>query len=505
MRDRMTRREFVGAAGLTAASLAAGTARAAPKQRPNILFCITDDQSWLHTGAYGDKVVQTPAFDRIAREGVRFDHAYCAAPSCTASRGGILTGQHIWRLEQGANLWGTLPAKLPVYPDLLEAAGYHVGTTGKGWGPGNDTAGGRTRNPAGPAYNKIRCKAPKAIRPYDYAANFEAFLKERKQGTPFCFWYGAFEPHGPYDNGIGARSGLKPDDVRVPPFLPDTPGVRSYFLDYYFEIQWADTHLGRMLDALEKAGELDNTIVVVTGDNGVPVPRAKCSLYDYGTRMPFVVRWGARCKGGRVVDDLVSHCDVAPTFLEAAGVAVPECMTGRSFLDILLSGKSGRVDPARDHVLTGREGHVWHYPMRAIRTHQWLYVRNYEPERTFQRPESELPDPLPDDRWERARATFNPYGLLIRFRNRPEIRPHFLRAFGTRPAEELYDVRRDPCQLTNLAAEPAHAEVRADLAARLTARLKATADPRETGGPVLFESYTSYRPKKKPKPKKKTQ
>ena len=502
MRHRMTRRRFLDAAALGAATFAIRSAAAAPK-RPNLLFCITDDQSWLHTGAYGDPVVSTPAFDRIAREGVRFDHAYCAAPSCTASRGGICTGQHIWRLGEGANLWGTLPAKFPVYPDLLEAAGYHVGFTGKGWGPGNVTAGGRTRDPAGPAYRKIRCKPPKAIWPYDYAANFDAFLDARKPGQPFCFWYGAYEPHGPYDNGIGARSGLRAQDVQLPPFIPDTPGVRSYFLDYYFEIQYADQHLARMLAALEKAGELDNTIVIATGDNGVPIPRAKCNLYDYGTRMPFVVRWGARCKPGRVVDDLVSHCDVAPTFLEAAGVPVPKAMTGRSFLDVLLSTRQRRVDPARTEVLTGREGHVYHYPMRAIRTHDHLYIRNYEPDRAAAQPGAQPPEPWPLDRWDEAAARLNPYQLLVKMREHPRVAPLFDQAFGKRPAEELYDVRQDPCQLTDLAADPAHAKTRDALAARLTARLKATGDPRETGGPVLFESYKSYRPARKPKRKTK--
>jgi arylsulfatase A-like enzyme len=169
------RRDFLKAMGLGAASLAfAGCTHAseplgggALKKRPNILFCLADDWSWPHAGIAADKVVKTPTFDRVAREGVLFENVFVSAPSCTPSRGAMLTGQWHWRLEEGGNLWSTLPAKFPVYPDLLEGAGYHVGFTRKGWGPGRHEPGGRTRNPAGPGYK-----------------SFQEFMKARPEDKP---------------------------------------------------------------------------------------------------------------------------------------------------------------------------------------------------------------------------------------------------------------------------------------------------------------------------------
>lgn len=170
-------------------NVAAEQARAGAA-RPNILFCFADDWSWPHAGAYGDKVVKTPAFDRVAREGFLFTRAFSAAPSCTASRAAILTGQSPHRLEEGGTLHGYLPKKFPVYPDLLEQAGYAVGFTGKGWGPGNFKAGGRERNPAGPP-----------------SKSFDEFLKTVPAGKPFCFWFGSLDPHRPYEKGSGLAAG----------------------------------------------------------------------------------------------------------------------------------------------------------------------------------------------------------------------------------------------------------------------------------------------------------
>ena len=343
-----TRRTFLQAAGALAL-----------RPRPNILFAIADDWSWPFASMAGDKSVNTPTFDRIAREGVTFRRAYAVAPTCTASRGAILTGQWFARLEEGSNLHGTLPAKFDVYPDLLEKNGYSVGCTGKGWGPGDWRPGGRTRNPAGPEFQQRTAPAPASgMRDNDYAANFADFLARRPKDSPFCFWYGGHEPHRVYEKGSGVRAGKRLADVRVPPNLPDTPEVRSDLLDYALEIEWFDTHLGRMLKMLEQAGELDNTLIAVTGDNGLPFPRSKANLYDRGTHVPLAVRWGAAVKPGREVEDFISLADLAPTFLEAAGLKPAPAMTARSFMDVLASGKSGWVDPKRERVLVGRERHT---------------------------------------------------------------------------------------------------------------------------------------------------
>ena len=285
--NRCNRREFLQVAGLGAACAALavprdGWARAAgDRSRPNILFCIADDWSWPHAYSVSDTVVKTPTFDRVVREGVVFRNAFVTAPSCTPSRGAIVTGQWHWRLEEGGNLWSTLPARFEVYPDLLEKAGYHVGMTRKGWGPGDFKPGGRTRNPAGPTYK-----------------DFNAFLAARPEGAPLCFWFGSNDPHRPYEWQSGVKSGMRPADVKVPAYLPDHETVRQDLCDYFWEIQRFDREVGEILKTLEAKGELDHTLVVMTGDNGLPFPRCKSNLYDSGTNVPLAMRWPGR-KGSR--------------------------------------------------------------------------------------------------------------------------------------------------------------------------------------------------------------
>jgi len=449
----------------------AGSHRA-PGKRPNILFAIADDWSWPHAGIAGDRVVKTPTFDCIAREGVLFTNAYVAAPSCTPSRGAILTGQWHWRLDEGVNLWSTLPAKFDVYPDILENAGYHVGFTRKGWGPGRDEAAGRTRNPAGDRYK-----------------NFETFLQARPNDEPFCFWFGSYDPHRGYKWLSGAQSGMKPQDVKVPAPLPDSEDVRNDICDYYLMVQRFDRELGEIIKTIEQNGWLDNTIVVITGDNGMPFPRCKSNLYDLGTNVPLAVRWPANVTGGRVVKDFISLTDLAPTFLELAGLKPIDEMTGRSFLDILLSNKSGLVDPARDHVLTGKERHTLGqetgpggYPCRAIRSHDFLYIRNFKPDR--------WPAGHPESYRDIDGSPTKKY--MMDHRDEPQVTGLFHLAFDKRPAEELYDLKKDPDQLHNVASQPQYAQTKAKLTAALTAELKATADPRILGAADVFETYPYY-------------
>ena len=445
--------------------------------RPNILLAIADDASWVHFGAYGERVFKTPAFDRVAREGVLFNHAFCASPSCTPSRAGLLTGQHIWRLEESGNLWSTLQAKFKVYPELLEAQGYAVGLRGKGWGPGNPKPGGRNRNPAGPAFN-----------------SFDAFLKTVPADKPFCFWLGPSDPHRPYDTGSGVKSGKRPEDVQVPRFLPDTPEVRSDILDYGVEVERFDAAVGDVLRSLDAVGRTENTIVVVTSDNGMPFPRCKANLYDYGMRMPLAVRWPARVKAGRTVEDLVTLVDLAPTFVEAAGLVVPPEMTGRSLLPVLLSDKSGQVDPARNRVFYGRERHArvradnLSYPSRALRTHEFLYIRNFKPDRW---PAGD--PPIYGDIDQAGNITGSPSkAAVVNHEDDPAVRRLFELACGKRPAEELYDLRNDPFQTRNVASETGYAGPRKSLREQLDRFLEETRDPRVTGGGEQFDLYPYY-------------
>ena len=464
-----SRRDFLCSAGAAALAVSSASLAQEKPARPNILFAFADDWSWPQSHGVKDAVLKTPTFDRLAREGVVFRQAYVSAPSCTPSRGAIVTGQYHWRLEEGGNLWSVLPAKFPVYPKALETAGYHVGFCRKGWGPGNERGGGRTRTPAGDRYRDLK-----------------QFLTKRPKGAPFCFWFGSFDPHRGYKPGSGVQSGMDPAKVTLPACLPDAPAVRSDLCDYYWEVQRFDHETGQMLKLLEDAGELDNTLMVMSGDNGLPFPRCKSNLYDTGARVPLAAMWKAKAKGGRVVDDFVSLADLAPTFLEAAGVKPWAAMTARSFLDVLLSGKSGRVDPKRDHVLTGKERHTCGQqgttegtPCRAIRTHDFLYIRNFKPHL--------WPAGTPQDYRDIDGGPTKTY--MMQHRDEAKVKPLFKLAFGKRPAEELFDVRQDPDQLRNVANAPAYARAKKKLAEQLMAELKATADPRVVGGGDKFDAY----------------
>jgi arylsulfatase A-like enzyme len=476
----MHRRAFLAALALLSAPAATVAEKPADK-RPNVLFALADDWAWPHAGVYGDKVVQTPTFDRVAKEGVLFSHAFSVTPSCTASRAAILTGQTSHRLEESGNLWSTLQKKFECYPDLLESAGYHVGLSGKGWGPGDFMVSGRTRNPAGPSFK-----------------DFETFLKSVPDGKPFCFWLGHRDPHRPYVKGSGAAAGLKPADVFVPPYLPDTPEVRGDICDYYFAVQRYDRDVGKILDLLEKAGKLDNTIVIMTGDNGWPFPRGKANLYDAGTRQPLAVRWPAKVKGGQTSDAYISFQDFAPTFLEAAGLKPTSAMTGKSFLDVLTTGKSAIN---RDRVFVERERHAnvrkgdLGYPARAIRTREFLFIRNFHPERW----------PAGDPELWKAVGPFGDIDggpskdVVVNGKDDPKVGKFFELACGKRPAEELYDLAKDPYQMTNVAERPEYAETRKKLRAELDAWMKDTADPRAVGEDDRWDRYPYYgAPPKKP-------
>lgn len=481
--------------------------------RPNILLAISDDQSFYHTSKAGYPAIKTPAFDRIASEGVYFTHAVTASPGCSPSRAALLTGRYCWQVEAAGTHASDFSPKYVTYPDLLEAAGYFVGFTGKGWGPGEYKPSGRTRNPAGPEFAQRTLDAPKGINNNDYAANFADFLKARKPGQPFCFWYGGKEPHRTYKEGIGIEKGKRLEDATVPGFLPDAPEIRSDLLDYCTEIEWFDQHLARMIALLEEAGELDNTIIVVTADNGMSFPRAKANVYEAGIRMPLAIRWGANVPGGRTVDDLISLTDLAPTFLAVAGVVHPGAtgdappMAGKSMLALLEGGKSGVVEPERDAVYSARERHSssrynnWGYPQRGIRTADYLFVRNYHPERwpagdpqkfgTGE--EGENPTVLGPMHGAYHDIDAGPsLKYLVDNHDDPAIGKFLELAVGKRPAEELYAVNSDPDCLHNLASDPDFATVKRDLASKLESFLKETGDPRATGNGEIFETYPRY-------------
>jgi len=461
---------------------------------PNILLVLADDQSWLHTGITGDNSVKTPAFDRIAREGVLFNNAFASSPSCTASRSAILSGQDFWRTREAGILMGAVPKDLILFTHILDENGYFVGYTGKGWAPGNWNFLGLERNPLINEYNScLEEEIAYGIDRRNYTANFSDFLRDRPEDAPFFFWFGSTEPHREYQIGVGEKeANLNSGDIDVPPFWPDDEIIRQDIMDYYYEIMWHDSHLAGMIYELEQAGELDNTIIIVTSDNGMPFPRAKVNLYDWGTHMPLAIRWGKNMKIDRKVDDMVSLADLAPTILEAAGLEIPSEMTGRSLMPILISEKENIVDPSRDRVFTGLERHTYcrpegaTYPSRAIRTHDYLYIRNFESGRW----PTGGPDFISSNKTIHGDVDACPTKAFI-VENHDALPGYYTLNFGKRPAEELYDVHNDPGQVNNLAGDPEYKDIREELSGKLTEYLTETEDPRIQGWDP-WQDYTYH-------------
>ena len=469
-------------------------AEAAQPPRPNILVAVADDWSFGHAGAYGCKWVKTPHFDRVAREGLLFTKAYTPTAKCSPSRSAILTGRNPWQLGAAANHSPVFPSEFGTYPEGLAKNGYFVGLTSKGWGPGEARdAAGNPRQMVGTPFNKRTAPPPASgISKNDYAANFADFLAARPPGEPWCFWYGSIEPHREYEYGSGvAKGGKKLGDVdRVPAYWPDNEVVRNDLLDYALEVEHFDTHLGRMLEALEASGQLEHTLVIVTADNGMPFPRGKGQEYDVSNHLPLAVRWPDGIKApGRVIEDYVSVIDLAPSVLAVAGLSPEKAgmapTTGRSLVNAFQSEKGGRVDPGRDHVLLGRERNDvgrpndTGYPIRSIVKDGMLFSINFEPGRwPACNPETGYldTDGSPTKTW------------LLESHRRNPTDPHWALAFGKRGAEELYDLVADPDCVHNLADAADQQAVKRALAGRMEKDLLAQGDLRLLGRGAEYEA-----------------
>ena len=532
--------------------LGASPARAAnaPASTPNIVFLFADDWG-RYANCYAgiedrpsiNQVLKTPNIDRVAREGVLFRHAFVTAPSCTPCRSSVLSGQYFFRTGLGAILMGAQwDPRIPSYPLLLRDAGYHIGKSYKVWSPGTPQDapyGGQqyAYEKAGADFRirydehvmeKVRqgmtVEAAKQAILAQVRGNFDAFLADRKPGQPFCYWFGPSLTHRPFVKGSGkVLWGLDPDSLRgkLPKFTPDVPDVRVDYTDYMGQILAWDAGVGVIIEELRAIGELDNTLLVLSGDHGMPgVPGGKCNLYDHGVAVALIVR-GPGIKPGRVVDDFVNLMDLAPTFLEAGGLKPPAVMTGRSFLGVLRSGQSGLVDPSRTWVVTGRERHIdfaregnLPYPQRSLRTRDFLYVRNFAPDRWpagSPKFSNDADAPTLDAVEDNLRACFPDMDAsptkawLFGQRHNPQWQWYYDYAFGKRPAEQLFDLRKDPDQTVNVAADPAYVDTRLKLAARLTKILTDAGDPRVTGDGMTYERspLTDEVSRKGPKPKRK--
>ncbi len=517
----------------------------ATEKPPNIVFIFADD--WGRFASFYaatrpddapadglNDLVRTPHLDRVAKRGVLFRNAHVNSPSCTPCRSALVSGQYFWRTGRGAILRDALwDDSIPSFPLLLRDNGYHIGKSHKVWSPGDPADapfGGQKYafEKSGSRINRFSQNVTAIIEkgvPREEAkeriyqevrGNFRQFIAAREPGKPFHYWFGPTNTHRKWLRGSGKKLwDLDPEKLKgkLPAFLPDVQEVREDIADYLGEVAALDASIGVLMDELRATGEMDNTIIAISGDHGAPgFPHGKCNLYTFGTGVTLVMA-GPGIKGGRVVDDFVNLTDLAPTFLEAARVPVPAAVTGRSLWPVLESEKTGLVDPSRTWVVTGRERHVPSarpgnvpYPQRAIHTETHLYIINFKPDRYPMGDPFRLTDdknPItPGQLREDTRITLADMdsgptkAWLVGKRDDPEWKSFYALAFGKRPREELYDLAADPYQIRNLASDPAYAKIRAELETRLLDELRRTNDPRLIDDGAKFENPPFTSPEK---------
>ena len=493
-------------------------------ERPNILFFFADDwgryasiYSAPETPSLND-VIKTPNIDRIANEGVLFRNAFVPVASCGPCRASLATGRYFWNCGSGAFLNGKASnwkgrknpfTTLPKFVDLLAKDGYYVRKSLKTFAFNPSPQGAQARKVPKVEYQRYGLyvgtasddaetrKRRKQVLDHP-RGEMQRVLAGQPKDQPFFFVYGSINAHRPYvaDSGKNLWN-IDPDRLKglIPKFLPDVDDIRRDFSDYLGEIEALDAMLGVMLTELESSGQLDNTIIVLSGDHGIPgVPRGKTNCYDLAIRAPLMIRYPKLIAPQRTVDDFVSVMDVGPTLLDLAGIDVPRSMDGQSFKKQLTDHRSGWIDQHRDEVIVGRELHFHTardgnlpYPMRAIRTPDFLYIRNFKPERWPMGDPRGLDDKTPPtyEQLHQSTAVTMPdldasltKAWLITHRNEPDVKPLFDLTLNLRPAEELYDLRVDPDQQNNLIDNDKYNAKRVELAERLMSVLEKTADPR---------------------------
>jgi N-sulfoglucosamine sulfohydrolase len=462
-------------------------------KRPNILFIIADDAG-MDMSAYGRTWVKTPAFDRIAKEGLLFEKAYTPNAKCAPSRSCIMTGRNSWQLDAACNHWIYFPTHFKTFAEVLLENGYQTGFTGKGYSPGKALKeDGSPRPLLGKDYTTLKTTPPaKEISNNDYAGNFANFLKSTDKEKAWCFWIGFNEPHRAYQYGIGAKNGKKTSAIeKIPAYFPDTDSVRNDLLDYAYEIEYMDSHVDRILKSLEESGQLENTLIVFTSDHGMPFPRVKGNEYENSNHIPMAIRWGnGIVQKGRKVSDYVSFIDLAPTFLEVAGIDFKtsgmQPPAGKSLFPIFKSNKSGQIVAARNFVLVGQERHDYGrphdvgYPIRGMHKDGYLYLKNYEPSR--------WPACNPETGYLNCDGGATKSYILNQRRLKTD-KKYWSLCFGKRPSEELYNLKTDPDCVKNLINDPSLKAIAKRMEKEMEAKLLAEGDLRMKGFGSIYEKY----------------
>ena len=445
-------------------------------EKPNIVFIIADDIGWNDLGCYGNTHVKTPNIDKLSAEGLQFNSAFLTASSCSPSRCSIISGKYP-HCDGAAELHTPLPEEEIPFPLLLKESGYYTVQAGK-WH-------------LGPA-------AHRAFDLYTDQNGYEngdggenmwiPFLKERPRDKPFFFWLASHDAHRPWGADT-FKITHDPNKLDVPIFFEDTPETRQDIASYYNEIGRFDYYVGKVREELQRQGVLENTVIIVTSDNGRPFPRCKTRVYDSGMKTPFIVYWPKEMRAkGLQTESLISAVDIAPTILEIAGVKIPEDFQGKSFLPVI----NNSTTEIRDEVFSEHNWHDYEALERMVRTKKYLYVLNARPNLTNGGPAD-------------SKTSATQHSLNI-VRDEGRLTPAQADIFMVpRPAEELFDVEKDPLQLLNLASVPEYQEVLRKMRKMLNNWRTDTGDTtpehltpdwydRETGAPLDIERVRGTMP-----------
>ncbi|QDT68379.1 Arylsulfatase [Planctomycetes bacterium MalM25] len=413
-----------------------GTAQADDASRPNLVLIVADDVGWDDLGAYGHPTIRTPVLDKLAAEGVRFDNAYLTASSCSPSRASLLTGRYPHNTDAEQLHW-PLPAEQVTFSEKLREAGYWAGAAGK-WHLGEEV-----KDRFDVVHESVWNVGEEPEDPPG-TANWQTLLNERPKDKPFFLWLASWDAHRPFEPNVIEQPYTK-EDVRIPSYYPATEHYKEDFALYYDEITRLDTAIGDVVATLKRQGVLDNTLIVFVSDNGRPYARDKCTLYDGGVKTPLIAHWPARIQPAGTSRAIVSSVDVSATLLDAAGVAIPDTIQGRSFLGLL----EEPADHFRDYAVSERNWHDFEDHGRTVRTERFRYVRN-----TYNDlPATPSGDTVYHSTWIELQE-LHKRGALTEQQSRPFRTP--------RPAEELYDLETDPNEFNNLAADPGYADVLAE-------------------------------------------
>lgn len=449
----MQRRDFLkgfalGAAGLLGGETFARAAFGRNEKRPNVVLFVSDDHGTDALGCYGNPVIKTPGLDALAKDGTRFTHAFCTTASCSPSRSVILTGQHnhangMYGLAHDYHKFESFDTvrSLPV---MLTEAGYKTATAGK-------------YHLAPKSVYKFDVTIPSGWKnPVDMAKKSRDFIE--KTDDPFFLYFCVVDPHrsnpfkshpydkpNPFGNIPGGHPGVKeveynPDDVIVPPFLPDTPECRAELAQYYQSVSRVDQGVAELVKILKETGKYDNTLFVYISDNGIAFPGAKTTLYEPGMRLPCIIKTPKQKKQSATTDAMVSWTDITPTILDyARALPAKNDFHGRSFKSVL----EKPTTPGFDEVYGSHGFHevTMYYPMRVIRERRYKLIWNISYEQEY---------PFASDLWHCPT-----WQATVR-KDKKMYGKRTVKAFLHRAEFELYDLQNDPDEINNLACDPRH-------------------------------------------------